>query len=114
MDEVSAKITKMLGPTKHPFEIAFQDIEDMHEAIPDHTGDWVFTGDFATPGGMEAVLRAFTNYYENSTERSAEDRRHVGHTCLKHSVGTHVHCNRCAYPYSVSREKNKSRLRTLE
>merc|ERR1719379_2467330 len=64
------KITEMLSPDHENFEIAFQTIEDMHDAIPDHLGDWVFTGDFATPGGTESVLRAFVNYYEGSTARS--------------------------------------------
>merc|ERR1719313_2780022 len=69
-EEVSRKITQMLKPSGAAFEVAFQTIEDMREAIPDHKGDWVFTGDFATPGGTESVLRAFVNYYEGSTARS--------------------------------------------
>merc|ERR1719473_1286818 len=69
-EQVSKKITEMLTPKGEPFEIAFQTISAMHEAIPEHRGDWVFTGDFATPGGTEAVMRAFVNYYEGSTARS--------------------------------------------
>merc|ERR1719379_3328299 len=64
------KITEMLSPDHENFEIAFQTIEDMHDAIPDHLGDWVFTGNFATSGGTESVMRAFVNYYEGSTARS--------------------------------------------
>merc|ERR1719174_3311221 len=69
-EEITRKITAMLSPPGANFEIAFQTIDDMHDAIPDHQGDWVFTGDFVTPGGMEAVMRAFVNYYEGSTARS--------------------------------------------
>merc|ERR1719473_1083967 len=69
-DDISRKITEMLKPEGAPLEIAFQTIEDMRDAMPDHRGDWVFTGDFATPGGTESVMRAFVNYYEGSTARS--------------------------------------------
>merc|ERR1719440_2673034 len=69
-EEVSRKITDMLTPDGQPFDIVFQTIADMRDAIPEHRGDWVFTGDFATSGGTEAVMRAFVNYYEGSTARS--------------------------------------------
>merc|ERR1719473_1891584 len=55
-EEVSKKITEMLTPNGESFEIAFQTIKDMREAIPEHAGGWVFTGDFVTPGGAEAVM----------------------------------------------------------
>merc|ERR1719454_2085159 len=48
-EEISEKITDMLKPVGASFEIAFQTIADMRDAMPDHRGDWVFTGDFATP-----------------------------------------------------------------
>merc|ERR1719313_2316241 len=69
-EEVSRKITEMLTPAGANFEISFQTIKDLRDAMPEHRGDWVFTGDFATPGGTEAVMRAFVNYFEGSTARS--------------------------------------------
>ena len=39
----------------------------MHKAIPDHPGDWYFTGDYPTPGGNSLVNKAFINYYEGRT-----------------------------------------------
>ena len=83
-EEISRKITDMLTPNGAPFEIAFQTIDDMHEAIPEHRGDWVFTGDFATPGGTEAVMRAFVNYYEGSTARSP--RHFIRLLIVKHEL----------------------------
>ena len=44
--------------------IVYQNVEDMHRAIPGHPGDWYFTGDYPTPGGTRLVNRAFVNYYE--------------------------------------------------
>ena len=48
-----------------PIELVFQSIEGLHAACPRHRGDWYFTGDFPTPGGMKLVNQAFINYYEN-------------------------------------------------
>lgn len=68
-DEISAQIAKMLTPegTRAQVEIVYQTIEGMHRAIPDHRGDWYFSGDYPTPGGNRAVNRAFINYYEGNT-----------------------------------------------
>jgi amidophosphoribosyltransferase len=35
-----------------------------------NTGNWYFTGQFPTPGGMRVMNRAFINYYEGNTDRS--------------------------------------------
>ena len=47
-----------------PVELVFQSIEGLHHAIPDHTGDWYFTGHYPTPGGMKMINKAFVAYYE--------------------------------------------------
>lgn len=65
-DEISAKIAEMLRPEEvtTPIEIVYQTVENMHKAIPNHPGDWYFTGDYPTPGGNRLVNKAFINYYE--------------------------------------------------
>ena len=65
-EEISAEIVQMLLPAdvKTPVEIVFQSIEGLHRAIPHHRGDWYFTGDYPTPGGMRLVNLAFINYVE--------------------------------------------------
>lgn len=64
--EISAKIAELLTPpeVRAKIEIVYQTVADMHQAIPDHPGDWYFTGDYPTPGGNRLVNRAFINYYE--------------------------------------------------
>ena len=42
-EEVSLKITEMLTPAGANFEISFQTIKDLRDAMPEHRGDWVFT-----------------------------------------------------------------------
>lgn len=65
-EEISAKIAEMLTPpgTKAEVQIVYQTIEGLHEAVPNHTGDWYFSGDYPTPGGNRLVNRAYVNYYE--------------------------------------------------
>ena len=66
VDEINAKIVEMLRPDgmKTPVELVFQSIEGLHSAIPEHKGDWYFTGNYPTPGGTKLVNQAFVNYYE--------------------------------------------------
>lgn len=67
--EVAAKIAELLTPegTHAEIEIVYQTVGEMHKAIPDHPGDWYFTGDYPTPGGNSLVNKAFINYYEGRT-----------------------------------------------
>ncbi|MDE7125068.1 MAG: amidophosphoribosyltransferase, partial [Muribaculaceae bacterium] len=69
--EISAQIARMItGPEiKAEVEIVYQTLEGMHRAIPDHPGDWYFSGDYPTPGGVRLVNRAYVNYYEGNIEK---------------------------------------------
>lgn len=66
--EISRKIVELLTPpeVKIPVEIIFLPVEGLHRACPDHTGDWYFTGDYPTKGGLRMLNRAFINYYNSS------------------------------------------------
>lgn len=70
--EISAQITKMIRPKdiRAEVEIIFQKIEDLHEACPEHKGDWYFSGNYPTPGGNKVVCRAFVNYMEGLNARA--------------------------------------------
>lgn len=64
--EISAKIAQLITPpeVKIPVEVIYQTIEDLHDACPNNTGDWYFTGNYPTPGGNRVVNRAFINFME--------------------------------------------------
>ena len=64
--EISRKIAEMLTPegTNAEVEIVYQSLEGLHKSIPNNPGDWYFSGDYPTPGGVRLVLKAFINYYE--------------------------------------------------
>ena len=70
-EELSRKIAQMLTPegTRAEVEIVYQSLEGMHRAIPRHTGDWYFSGDYPTPGGTRLVNKAFINYYEGNPDK---------------------------------------------
>ncbi|HOF10437.1 MAG TPA: amidophosphoribosyltransferase [Opitutaceae bacterium] len=73
-DEISAKISELVRPKgiewQGEVEIIFQTIENLHAAVPNHTGDWYFTGKYPTPGGYRVVNQAYINYFEQSEGRS--------------------------------------------
>ena len=72
--EISAKVAELVKPDclngTTEVEVVYQSIENLHEALPDHSGDWYFTGDYPTPGGYRVVHKAFLNFYEDKDGRS--------------------------------------------
>ena len=62
--EINAEMVRMLRPSgmAAPIELVFQSIEGLHEACPEHHGDWYFTGRYPTPGGNKRVNEAFVDY----------------------------------------------------
>ena len=73
-EEISAKIVERVRPKNIEWlgdiEIIFQTIENLHSAVPEHTGDWYFTGKYPTPGGNQVVNQAYVNYFEKADGRS--------------------------------------------
>ncbi|MBP5364395.1 MAG: amidophosphoribosyltransferase [Bacteroidales bacterium] len=67
-DEISDKMLEMLRPEgiDTPIQLVFQSLEGLRTACPNHTGDWYFSGDYPTHGGVKLVNLAFINYYESS------------------------------------------------
>ncbi len=70
--QIADKISQLVTPQdcRAKVQVVFQTIEDLHEAIPNHTGDWYFTGNYPTPGGNKVVNRSFINYIEGRNERA--------------------------------------------
>lgn len=64
--EISAKIVELLTPagTQAKVEIVYQTLEGLHQACPKHTGDWYFSGDYPTPGGIKMLNKVFIDYIE--------------------------------------------------
>ena len=71
-DEISEKIAEILSVNVQnaKVKIIYQSIENLHQACPNHTGDWYFTGKYPTPGGNRVVNNAFINFYEGNKKRA--------------------------------------------
>lgn len=70
-EEISEKIAEMItGPEiKAEVKLVYQSIEGLHNAIPNHPGDWYFSGNYPTPGGNKMVNQAFINWYEGNPDK---------------------------------------------
>lgn len=70
-DEISEEIAQMLTPTgiKAKIKIIYQSLSGLSDAIPNHTGDWYFSGNYPTTGGIRLVNKAYINYYEGNPDK---------------------------------------------
>ena len=70
--QISQKIAQLVTPQHCNADIAivYQSVEDLHQAIPHHMGDWYFTGNYPTPGGNKVVNKSFINFIEGRNERA--------------------------------------------
>jgi len=70
--EISEKIAEIVTPPgiATEIEVIYQTISDLHDACPNHKGDWYFSGKYPTPGGGRVANRAFINYMEKKDVRA--------------------------------------------
>jgi amidophosphoribosyltransferase len=71
-DEISDEIASILTPKELDVavDVIYQSLEGLHAACPKHRGDWYFSGNYPTPGGIRVVNRSFVNYYEKKDIRA--------------------------------------------
>ena len=64
-NEIADEMARMLRPDdiNASVEILFQTLDGLHDAIPGCPGDWYFSGNYPTPGGIKLVNRAYINFY---------------------------------------------------
>ncbi|GGZ39583.1 amidophosphoribosyltransferase [Echinicola pacifica] len=70
--EISDKIAQIITSQQVNAEVKviYQTVENLNKACPEHLGDWYFTGDFPTPGGMRVVNKSFVNFMEGKVIRA--------------------------------------------
>ncbi|QDH81411.1 amidophosphoribosyltransferase [Echinicola soli] len=59
MDQINAEV-----------KVIYQTVENLNKSCPEHLGDWYFTGDFPTEGGMKVVNKSFVNFMEGKVVRA--------------------------------------------
>jgi amidophosphoribosyltransferase len=71
-DEISKRIAEIVTPEDISAEVdvIYQSIENLHQACPNHLGDWYFSGNYPTPGGNKVVNKAFINFMEGNSGRA--------------------------------------------
>jgi len=71
-EDISAKIAEIITPkeVQAQVEVIYQTLEGLHEACPNHLGDWYFSGNYPTPGGNKVVNKAFMNWMEGKNARA--------------------------------------------
>ena len=71
-EQISKKIAELLRPegTNAEVHIIYQSIEGLHNACPNHKGDWYFTGNYPTAGGNKVVNKSFINFMEGKNVRA--------------------------------------------
>ncbi len=71
---IAEKAAELVYPTrsgwKGELRLIFQTIPDLHRACPGSSGDWYFTGDYPTPGGLGVLNRAYMNFWEKREGRA--------------------------------------------
>jgi amidophosphoribosyltransferase len=74
LDEISAKIARLVRSPQLEWggeiRIVYQTIDGLRAAMPEHTGDWYFTGEYPTPGGYRVLNTAFLNWIDNVDKRA--------------------------------------------
>ena len=71
-EQISEKIAQLVTPAHVtvPVKVIYQTLPDLHKACPNNNGDWYFSGNYPTAGGVRVVNRAFINFFEGNNERA--------------------------------------------
>ena len=71
-EEISAKIAQLIKPAdlSCELEVIYQSIEGLHQACPHNLGDWYFTGNYPTPGGVQVANKSFIHFMEGKMVRA--------------------------------------------
>jgi amidophosphoribosyltransferase len=54
-----------------PIEVVYQSVEGLRSAMPEHSGDWYFTGEYPTPGGYRVLNTAYLNWRKGADGKRA-------------------------------------------
>ena len=65
-EEIAERIAVLLTPENihAKVQIVYQDLEGLHKACPQHRGDWYFSGNYPTEGGLRLLNKAFIEFIE--------------------------------------------------
>ena len=74
LDTLSAKIAELVSPDNVEWDgelqVIYQDVKGLRAAMPGFTGDWYFTGDYPTPGGLAVLNQSYLNWRDGLDKRA--------------------------------------------
>jgi amidophosphoribosyltransferase len=74
LGQIEGKVAELIRSKSLVWEgsidLVYQSVEGLRAAMPEHTGDWYFTGEYPTPGGYRVLNTAYLNW-----RRGAEGKR---------------------------------------
>lgn len=66
LEELSQKVAQLVRPKAIAWDgqiqVIYQDLQGLRQALPIHTGDWYFTGNYPTPGGYRVLNTSYLNW----------------------------------------------------
>lgn len=71
-EQITNKIAEIVTPEglESELQVIYQTVDNLHNACPNHIGDWYFTGNYPTIGGNKVVNKAYVNFMEGKTVRA--------------------------------------------
>ena len=71
-EQISSKVSEFVYPDNDwngELVVIFQTVANLHAAITPEAGDWYFTGNYPTPGGIDVCNRSYVHWYEKKSGR---------------------------------------------
>ena len=71
-EELCREVARLLKPEglKSELTVVYQSCENLQKCLPDHTGDWYFTGNYPTAGGVKVANQALVDFVEHVNKRA--------------------------------------------
>ena len=74
LETLSGKIAQLVRPAdvewNGDLQIIYQDLDGLRSSMPEYTGDWYFTGEYPTPGGLDVLNRSYLNWRAGLDQRA--------------------------------------------
>ncbi|MGI9014529.1 MAG: amidophosphoribosyltransferase [Phycisphaerales bacterium] len=74
LDELSAEVAQLVRKPdlawQGRIDVLFQTVAGLQNAMPEHAGDWCFTGNYPTPGGYRVLNTAYLHWVDRVDMRA--------------------------------------------
>ena len=75
LEQIEGKVAELIRSKSLAWpgeiKVVYQSVDGLRMAMPDHSGDWYFTGEYPTPGGYRVLNTAYLNWRRGSDARRA-------------------------------------------